>query len=57
MGKKKGKKKWNAHYDKHLGENSNDKGMALKHLDVIGVKEQIVIANIYDQSAKTKKDY
>ena len=35
MGKKKGKKKWNAHYDKHLGENSNDKGMALKQLDVI----------------------
>lgn len=30
MGKKKGKKKWNAHYD-----NSNDKGMALKHLDVM----------------------
>ena len=35
MGKKKGKKKWNAHYDKHLGENSNDKGMALKKLDII----------------------
>ena len=35
MGKKKGKKKWNAHHDKHLRENSNDKGMALKHLDVM----------------------
>ena len=37
MGKKKDKKKWKDNFDKHLGENSNDKGMALKQLDVISV--------------------
>ena len=35
MGKKKDKKKWKDNFDKHLGENSNDKGMALKKLDVM----------------------
>ena len=35
MGKKKDKKKWKDNFDKHLGENSNDKGMALKQLDVM----------------------
>lgn len=31
MGKSKNKKKWTDNFDKHFGENSNDKGMALKN--------------------------